>query len=101
VVTHHKDKFAAAEREGMTETIKLSRLESRLEALSYPIYRSEAAEACSDVRVQLADGEVNLGSVIADVGSDSFEGPGELYEELHNALPVNAVGEPRQSEGDA
>ncbi|MFC6825724.1 hypothetical protein [Halopelagius fulvigenes] len=85
----------------MTEDVKLSRVEPRLEQLSYPISRSDAAEQCSDVELQLADGEVNLGDVIADTQSDSFGGPGELYEELQNSLPMEALGEPRQSDGDA
>ncbi|RDI70584.1 DUF5789 family protein [Halopelagius longus] len=85
----------------MTENVKLSRVEPRLEELSYPISRSDAAAECSDVELQLADGEVNLGDVIADTGSESFGGSGELYEELQNALPMEALGDPRQSDGDA
>ncbi|SFG13189.1 hypothetical protein SAMN04488063_1519 [Halopelagius inordinatus] len=85
----------------MTEDVKLSRVESRLRELSYPISRSEAAAECSDVELQLADGEANLGAVIADTGSESFDGPNELYEEVQNALPIEALGEPGQSDGDA
>jgi hypothetical protein len=85
----------------MTESVKLSRVESRLEDISYPVTRSDAAVECSDVTVLLADGEVNLGDVIAQVSGRTFESSGELYEELHTALPVEAVGEPGQSDGDA
>lgn len=85
----------------MTEDVKLSRVESRLRELSYPISRSEAAAECSDVELQLADGEVNLGAVIEDTGSESFDGANELYEEVQNSLPVEALGEPGQSDGDA
>ena len=54
-----------------------------------------------DVTLTFADGEANLGELVSEVGSDAFHGPDELYAELQNVLPVEAVGEPGQSDGDA
>lgn len=81
--------------------VKLSRVESLFETLQYPVSRTEAAETFSDTRVQLADGEANLGDLVSDARADSFHSPNELYAELNNTLPIEAVGEPGQSDGDA
>jgi hypothetical protein len=85
----------------MHERVKLSRVATRLDDLRYPITRAEAAESLSDVNVLMADGEENLGSLVAGVTDDSFSSSTELWEDLQNALPIEAVGEPGQSEGDA
>lgn len=50
--------------------------------------------------LQLADGEANLGSLVADLPADSYESSDELQTGLHTTLPRSAVGEPFQSEGD-
>jgi len=85
----------------MSERVKLSRVESEFERLDYPVTRDDAAAEFVDVTVTFADGEANLGELVSEVGSDAFHGPDELYAELQNVLPVEAVGEPGQSEGDA
>lgn len=84
----------------MATTVKLSRLETVLDDLSYPVARDEAAAELSDVTVLFADGEADLGELISDVSSATFESLDDLKSELHNVLPVEAVGEPGQSEGD-
>ncbi|MFB6304684.1 MAG: hypothetical protein ABEH47_05925 [Haloferacaceae archaeon] len=83
------------------DSVKLSRVESRFAELDYPVTRADAAAAFDDVQVTFADGEANLGRLVSEVGSDTFDGPDELLAELQNVLPVDAVGEPGQSEGDA
>ncbi|QIB74112.1 hypothetical protein GL213_09195 [Halogeometricum borinquense] len=85
----------------MDERIKLSRIEERLDDLSYPLTRDDAATKLADVTILMADGEANLGELVSEVGSDSFTSSGDLYEELQNVMPVEAIGEPGQSEGDA
>ena len=84
----------------MGESIRLNRVESRFAELDYPVTREEAVERYEDVTVLLADGEENLGDLLANLSEDRFDSPEELYSELQNALPVEAVGEPGQSEGD-
>ena len=85
----------------MSERVKLSRVESLFERLDYPVTRDDAAAEYVDVTITFADGEANLGELVSEVGSDAFHGPDELFAELQNVLPVEAVGEPGQSEGDA
>jgi hypothetical protein len=85
----------------MSERVKLSRVESAFERLDYPVTRDDAAAEFADVIVTFADGEANLGELVSEVGSDAFHGPDELHAELQNVLPVEAVGEPGQSDGDA
>jgi hypothetical protein len=85
----------------MGETVTLARVPSRLEQLDYPITRGDAAAANADTTVTFADGEGNLGEYISETGSDSFESPDDLFAEIRNVLPVEAVGDPGQSESDA
>lgn len=85
----------------MTERVKLSHLQSALDDLSYPVMRDEAAASLSDVTLLYADGESNLGALVSETGPDSFEDSEDLFVELQSVLPIEAVGEPHQSEGDA
>ncbi len=54
-----------------------------------------------DVTVELADGETNLGDVVARTASDRYDSAAELRDELYEYLPTEAIGEPGQSEGDS
>jgi hypothetical protein len=85
----------------MDDAVKFSRLPSVLESLDYPITREDAAVEFADVTLLFADGEGNLGEYVSEVGSDSFRDAEDLYSEIQNVVPVEAVGEPGQSEGDA
>jgi len=85
----------------MSERVKLSRVETLFEDLDYPVTRDDAAAEYVDVTVTFADGEANLGELVSEVGSDAFHGPDELFAELQNVVPIEAVGEPGQSDGDA
>ena len=84
----------------MARDVKLSRVETVLEELSYPVTRTDAATEFEDVRLLLADGETTLGGLIDETDSDSFRSVDDLKSELHNVLPREAVGEPYQSEGE-
>ncbi|WP_277555605.1 hypothetical protein [Halobaculum limi] len=81
-------------------SVKLSRVESLFGELSYPVSRAEAAEEFADVTVEFADGEGNLGEYVGECRSDRFEDAQDLHTSLQNVLPIEAVGEPGQSEGD-
>jgi hypothetical protein len=85
----------------MSRTVKLSRLPTFLETLDYPLSRSRVAGEVDDVTLLLADGEADLASVVDDLHSEQFATSGELEAELYQFLPIEAVGEPGQSEGDA
>jgi hypothetical protein len=82
------------------DTVKLGRVEERFADLDYPVTRDDAAAAFADVRVVLADGEANLGRLVSEVGSDSFDGPDELFAELRDGLPAETAGEPGRSGGN-
>jgi hypothetical protein len=69
------------------ERVDPDRLEVRLRDLSYPVTRSDAAAAFAETEVGTADGPVNLGRLISEVGSDAFGAPGELVDELEETLP--------------
>ncbi|SIR87737.1 DUF5789 family protein [Natronorubrum thiooxidans] len=84
----------------MAQAVKLNALETVLEELDYPISQTAAVDQCDDVTLILAEGEVNLGDIIADSNGDSFESVDDLETEVFNLLPRNAVGEPYQSEGE-
>lgn len=84
----------------MARTVKLSRLGTVLEDHDYPTTREAAADRFEDVTVSLADGEVNLGASVEDLPSEEFDSADDLETELYSALPVGAVGEPGQSEGE-
>lgn len=84
----------------MAREVKLSRIDDVLEELSYPVPRDDAAVELQDVTVLLADGEANLGELVSETGSDSYQSAEDLKTELHNSLPREAVGEPYQSEGE-
>ena len=85
----------------MATQLKLNELESEFSKLDYPLTRAAAVQRYEGVTLILADGETDLGDLIAETGTSEFESPDDLYSELQNVLPVEAVGEPGQSEGDA
>lgn len=84
----------------MTRTITLNELDALLEDRSYPTTRAEVMDELGDVRIQLADGETTLGETLAWIETNSFASADELEDEIYNALPREAVGEPYQSEGE-
>ncbi|MGM0606222.1 MAG: hypothetical protein ACQETB_11215 [Halobacteriota archaeon] len=85
----------------MGTSVKLSRVESLLETLEYPIDREGAVSEFEDVTLLMADGETNLGDLVSAVESDRFRDTDDLSSALHNVLPIEALGEPGQSDGDA
>ena len=84
----------------MSRHVKLNELDAMLDSLDYPVTPAAAAAACSDVTLQLADGEEPLADVVASSTEDAFESPDELASEVMSLLPREAVGEPYQSEGE-
>jgi hypothetical protein len=85
----------------MTDEIPLSRVEGEFETFSFPAARSDLAESCAGTTVLFADGDADLGELLAEIEQDRFESPEDAYVSLQNVLPIEAVGEPGQSDGDA
>lgn len=84
----------------MGRDVKLNELDAVLAELDYPVSRESVVDACDDVTLVLADGEENLGTVVAGSGNDAFDSVDDLENEVMNLLPRHAVGEPYQSEGE-
>ncbi|MFC4989870.1 MULTISPECIES: hypothetical protein [Saliphagus] len=82
------------------QSVKLGRVETVLEDLPYPISRSDAGNRLAGTTLLFADGEADLGGLVAEMGVERFESAGDLEAELHTVLPREAVGEPYQSEGE-
>ncbi len=85
----------------MARRIKFKNVSTVLEEVEYPAERTVMADELTDVTLVLADGEANLGELIAETAGETFESADDIKTELHNVLPREAVGEPYQSEGDA
>ena len=82
------------------DTVKLSRIETALEDLSYPVTRTDASEELEGTTLLLADGEIDLGELIDRSEAERFVSMPDLESELNNVLPREAVGEPYQAEGE-
>jgi hypothetical protein len=81
--------------------LKLNGLYEQFETLDYPLDRETAAESFDDTTLLMADGQTNLGELIERTHAPSFESAEDLFVELQTVLPIEAVGEPGQSDGDA
>jgi hypothetical protein len=84
----------------MTREVMLNRLRTVLDPLDYPIPKNEAREVLTDVTLLYADGDEPLADVVGRANVEAFEDPEDLETEIYNNLPVEAVGEPGQSEGE-
>jgi hypothetical protein len=80
--------------------VHLDEFDSLLEELSYPADAETVRETYEDVVLVYADGEERLVDVIDRTASESFASPDDLSMEVFSELPVEAVGEPGQSEGE-
>lgn len=85
----------------MAREIKMSHLRDTLDELEYPVAREDAARHFEGDTLLLADGEADLGDLIAKTSSNRYDRSEDLESDLHSTLPREAVGEPYQSEGDA
>ncbi|MEF8841228.1 MAG: hypothetical protein V5A62_06325 [Haloarculaceae archaeon] len=84
----------------MPGEVMLNRLRTVLDSIQYPVPKDAAGEELSDVTLLYADGEEPLASVGERSNVDTFADSGDLETEIYNNLPIEAVGEPGQSEGD-
>ncbi|WP_460923370.1 DUF5789 family protein [Salinarchaeum chitinilyticum] len=80
--------------------VPLNELDVLLEELSYPVDRDAVRETYEDVVLLYADGTERLVDVLDRTASERFESPDDLSMEVFSELPVEAVGEPGQSEGE-
>ncbi|EMA64289.1 DUF5789 family protein [Halorubrum lipolyticum] len=85
----------------MTSEVHLSRVEDEFRGHSYPAAREDLVESCAGTTVLFADGDADLGDLVADIDQKRFESPEDAFAALQNVLPIEALGEPGQSDGDA
>jgi hypothetical protein len=85
----------------MTPEVNLSHVQDEFEDHSYPVAREALAESCTGTTVLFADGDADLGELFASIEQDRFESAEDAFAALQNVLPVEALGEPGQSDGDA
>ena len=84
----------------MPTEVKLNELDEAFEGLRFPVERETVASELGDVVLVYADGEERLTDVLERVDEQSFDTRDDLESGIYNALPVEAVGEPGQSEGE-
>lgn len=85
----------------MTREVELNHLRDVTGDLEYPISRDETVARVEGVTLHYADGGEPLADVVSRVNVERFEDLEDLETEIFNNVPVEAVGEPGQSEGDA
>ena len=85
----------------MTQTVKLSKLDSVLSDFDFPVTRDDVVRMADDVTLLLADGEESLAETVRHSSDEEFDSADELLNEVMSLLPQRAVGEPFQSEGDS
>ena len=67
------------------------RVETALADFSYPLVRDDAAAELADVTVTFGDGEeANLGVLVSETNSDSFDGVADLRDELADVVDGHA-----------
>ncbi|ELZ43254.1 hypothetical protein C471_01202 [Halorubrum saccharovorum DSM 1137] len=85
----------------MTSEVHLSRVEDEFRDYAYPVARENLVESCTGTTVLFADGDADLGDLVADIDQERFESAEDAFAALQNVLPIEALGEPGQSDGDA
>jgi hypothetical protein len=85
----------------MTSEVHLSRVVDEFREHSYPAARQDLVESCDGTTVLFADGDADLGDLVADIDQERFESAEDAFAALQNVLPIEALGEPGQSDGDA
>jgi len=85
----------------VTTQIKINRVKNVLSRETYPLGREAAADRFDNVTLLFADGRSNRGELIARTDREEFDSADDLCTELNNVMPIEAVGEPGQSDGDA
>lgn len=84
----------------MSRRIKLNDLHSLLTTCTYPISTTDLASEFEDVTLVYADGDEPFDAVLDRVSQSIYHSPGDLEADVFANLPVEAVGEPGQAEGE-
>jgi hypothetical protein len=85
----------------MTNELRLNQLRSTIDTLEYPVESEAARDQLAGITLLYADGQEPLVDVISRTNVDVFQDVDDLESEIYTYLPIEAVGEPGQSDGDA
>ena len=85
----------------MISEVHLSHVQDELRGRPYPAAREELVESCAGTTVLFADGDADFGALLEEIDQERFESPDDAFAALQNVLPIEALGEPGQSDGDA
>jgi len=77
----------------MGRQVTLDQVETALDELSYPVMRTDAAREFEDTTLRLPEGEENLGKLLSETHSDSFDSVAEVETELREVLPAEVAAE--------
>ena len=70
----------------MGRQVTLGQVDAVLADLSYPAMRTDAAAEFDDVTLRFDDGEANLGRLVSETQSDSFDSAAEVETEIRDLL---------------
>ena len=84
----------------MTTPIKINRVKNVFSHETDPLGREAAASRLDDVALLFADGRSNPGELIARPNREAFDSVDDRCLEHNHVMPIEAVGEPGQSDGD-
>jgi len=85
----------------MTSEVHLSRVEDEFREHSYPVAHEDLVDSCAGTTVLFADGDADLGELVADIDQERFESAEDAFTALQNVLPIEALGARQSDDGDA
>ncbi|QIO21129.1 hypothetical protein [Haloarcula sp. JP-L23] len=84
----------------MPREVKLNELTDLLGEASYPLSAEMVQSKFGDVTLVYADGSEPMSEVLDRIESEQFDSAEDVQTSIFNAVPVEGVGEPGQSEGE-
>ena len=84
----------------MSRHVKLNHVHELVTGLSYPLSNEAAREEFDDVTLVFADGEEPLPDILARSHEERFDSVDDIEAEIFSNVPIEAVGEPGQAEGE-
>jgi len=84
----------------MSRDVKLNELTELLSEATYPLSVQTARQQFDDVVLVYADGSERLDDVLVRVDDQEFHSTDDAQASIMNAVPIEGVGEPGQSEGE-
>lgn len=80
--------------------MRLNRTETLLTGMEYPTTTDEVIESHGEERLELANGSEMLGDVLARIGDETYQSPGEVQDAIFTGVGHQAVGRRFYSDRD-